>query len=342
MAEAEQDIARATQALQVFEKQIAELEVQRDALHPDRYCSPAASISKRSPPDASSCAITERDIGWREEEVRVLWQTVQEAARQLGWPEETEASLSQRLPGRLVRSAIDELLRRHEALSLTLANAEEVIRGREGELQTLETDLAALPGTDLPEDLQEALAAARALGDVAAQRQRLESQVARLAREQEQLTLELGEWQPGLRRPENWLLPTREETAELLQRRSGLIGNAAKLAERAAETRAESAALQLEITQYRAAHRPVTLADVQRQRAERDSTWQAIKAGTLRPRGGRHRTMNRRWPRPMHCPTSATTRRRRKPSSSRGSTGCNASSNSWPSSTHAPCRSSAC
>ncbi|MDD1649321.1 MAG: hypothetical protein LUO80_02860, partial [Methylococcaceae bacterium] len=59
-----------------------------------------------------------------------------------------------------------------------------------------------------------------------------------------------------------------------------LIGNAAKLAERAAETRAESAALQLEITQYRAAHRPVTLADVQRQRAERDSTWQAIKAGT--------------------------------------------------------------
>ncbi|MHB1292483.1 MAG: ATP-binding protein, partial [Sulfuricella sp.] len=129
-ANAEQEIAIATPSLMLFEKQAIELQEKITALHPDE------SILAR---DADIEALSgmrqqlrnhESDIGKREEEIRVLWQTVEESMRQLGWPAEAEDALAQRLPGSLVRSALDNLVRRHEALEQALSTAEETLRSR--------------------------------------------------------------------------------------------------------------------------------------------------------------------------------------------------------------------
>ena len=67
-----------------------------------------------------------------------------------------------------MRSAINELVRRHEALAQILTSAEETIRARQSELQVIDADLAALLVTTPPSALPEALTAARDLGNISA------------------------------------------------------------------------------------------------------------------------------------------------------------------------------
>lgn len=281
LAQAERDIALASQSLRLHEARVAELTARRDALHPDLAILERAAEIEALAEQRQRLGNHERDIGRRLEEVRVLWQQVQDGARQLGWPDEEEAALVQRLPGRLVRSAIRDLLRRHEALAQTLASAEETIRARQGELQGIDADLAALPVTQPPPALAEALTTARDLGDTRLQQRQLDGQVERLTSDLDRALLALGEGHPGLERLRGLALPAPPEIADLLQRGATLAATAAKLADDLRDLRAEEGRLALECRQYRAAHRPVTLAEVRERRAERDATWEGIKAGDL-------------------------------------------------------------
>lgn len=281
LALAERDIALASQSLKLHEDQVVDLTARRDALHPDPAILERATEIEALAEQRQRLGNHERDIGRRLEEVRVLWQQVQDGARQLGWPDEDETALAQRLPGRLVRSAINELLRRQEALAQTLASTQETIRARQRELQVIEADLAALPDTLPPPALPEALAAARDLGNIRVQQLQLDSQVARLTRELDRALLALGEGHPALDRLSSLALPAPPEIADLIQRRANLETSTAKLADSLRELRAEVGRLELETRQYRAAHKPVTLAEVRDRRAQRDATWGGIKAGAL-------------------------------------------------------------
>ncbi len=278
LAAAEQAIALAGQSLRLFEQQSAMLAEQRDDLS-----APPALLARAC--DIEDLAATrqrlsnhERDIGRREEEVRVLWQRLEDAVRQLGWAETDAATLARRLPSRLVRGAIDELLRRHEALVQMLEAAEDAIRVRERELANGAAEIDALPDAPLPETLPGALEAARALGDAAAQQQRLDAQVERLAREYDGIALELGDWAATPAALRALALPAPAEVADLLQRRSRQDALFARRAEQRDDIRADIASLQLDIDQYRATHQPVTLAEVLQQRTARDAVWQAIKS----------------------------------------------------------------
>ena len=281
LAQAERDIALANQSLQLHEGPVADLTARRNGLHPDQAVLERAAEIEALAEQRQRLGNHERDIGRRLEEVRVLWQQVQDCARQLGWPDEDEATLGQRLPGRLVRSAINELVRRHEALAQILTSAEETIRARQSELQVIDADLAALPVTTPPSALPEALTAARDLGNISVQQQQLDGQVGRSTRDLDRALLALGEWHPALDRLRSLALPAPPEIADLIQRRAALEATAAKLADGLRELRAEAGRLELETRQYQAAHKPVTQAEVREQRAERDATWGGIKAGAL-------------------------------------------------------------
>lgn len=281
LAQAERDIALARQSLQLHEARVADLTARRDALHPDPAILERAAEIEALAEQRQRLGNHERDIGRRLEEVRVLWQQVQDGARQLGWPDEEEVALVQRLPGRLVRSAIWDLLRRHEALAQTLASAEETIRARQGELQGIDADLAALTLTQPPPALPAALTAARDLGDTSLQQRQLDGQVARLTRDLDRALLALGEGHPSLERLRGLALPAPPEIAALLQRGATLEATAAKLADDLRDLRVEEGRLALVSRQYRAAHQPVTLAEVRARRTERDTTWAGIKVGTL-------------------------------------------------------------
>jgi len=275
------EIAIATPSLILFEKQATELQEKIEALLPDE-----SILARGADIDALSemrqqLRNHESDIGKREAEIHVLWQTVEESMRQLGWLAEGEDAVAQRLPGSLVRSAIDNLIRRHEALEQALSTAEETLRSRGEEAKVINAEIAALPATEIPVTLADALATARSLGDVAAQKKRIETQIGRLKRELETTAHELGVWNPGTDSLRKLLPPTQDEMNALIKGRNDLELTASTTRERLAEANSEVHSLQLEISQYKAAHHPVTLADVQQVRTTRDSTWQSIKTGAV-------------------------------------------------------------
>lgn len=281
LAHAEHEVAIATQARILFEQQATELQIKISALHP------AQSILARGTDIEALSGMRQQlrnfegDIDKREGEIRVLWQAVEESMRQLGWPEEGEEAVARRLPGSLIRSSIDNIIRRHEALAQALSTAQETLRSREEEVKAVHAEITAQPASAIPVTLTAALATARSLGDAAAQEKRGATQIGRLTRELEAMALELGVWHPGTDGLRKLLPPTQDETHTLIKQRGDLALTASTVNGRLAETNAEIQLLQLEIAQYKAVHHPVTLADVQNVRTSRDSTWQAIKTGTI-------------------------------------------------------------
>ena len=281
LAKAEHEIVIATQSLNLFGKQAAELREKIGVLHPDKSILARVLDIEALSELRQQLRNHESDIGKREEEIRGLWQTVEEAVRQLGWREEGEDAVASRLPGSLVRTAIDNLLRRHEALAQALSTAEETLRSREEEVKTINAEIATLPATEIPVTLIDALTMARSLGDVATQEKRIGTQMVRLKRDLEIKSLELGKWNPGTDNLRKLLPPTQDETNALIRRRSELELTASTINGRSAEVNAEIQLLQLEISQYKATHHPVTMTDVQQVRTSRDSTWQRIKTGAI-------------------------------------------------------------
>ena len=281
LTQAEQQEALATERLRFHEERIALLSSALEPLQPD-----AALLARQSDIDRLAAARVKfidigQDLGQREEEVRRLWQDIQGAAREFGWPEEDEARLTARLPDRLVRAALDDHLRRHEALAQAVPALREQARAREGEWQEIETALQRLPARELPADLAAALAAARALGDWRERTSQLDTQVARLEREQDSAARELDPWRPEAGALGRLALPAPEEIAETVRQRSELAADLAQLGERLRECEDEARRLALQAEQYRMAHQPVTLAEVRDQREQRDQTWAALKSGAL-------------------------------------------------------------
>jgi len=281
LAEAEQDEALATERLRFHEERIAALHEALEPLQPD------AALLARQPDIERLVAARVKfidigyDLGQREEEVRRLWQDIQGLARELGWPEEAEATLTGRIPDRLIRAALDEHLRRQEALAQAVLTTREQARARRGELQEIETALQNLPEQEPPADLAAALATARALGDWRERKTQLENQVARLEREQESAARELEPWRPDAEALGKLALPAPEEIAETVRQRAALAADLTQVGERLRECQGEARTLALQADQYRKAHQPVTLAEVRNQRERRDQTWASLKSGAL-------------------------------------------------------------
>jgi uncharacterized protein YhaN len=281
LAKAEHEVAITSQSLVLFEKQAAELQERLAALHPaESILARGADIEALSGTRQQLRSL-ESDIAKREAEIEVLWQDVQASARQLEWPDDAEDALVQRLPGSLLRSTIDNIIRRHEALVQALLTAQEALRRREEEVKAVNAEIAALPASAIPVTLTAALASARSLGDVAAQEKRGVTQINRLKRDWQAAVLELGEWNPGTDDLRKLLPPTQDETHALIKTRGDLELTVSTLAGRLADTKAEVELLQLDISQYKAVHQPVTLVQVQEVRSSRDLTWQAIKSGKV-------------------------------------------------------------
>ena len=281
LANAEQELAVANQSLSLFTLQATELQERIDLLHPDAAILARATDIEALSGTRQQLRNFESDIGKREEEVRVLWQSIQESARQMGWPQESEEAVAQRLPGSLIRSAVDGLIRRHETLTQVRAAAAEALRVRQEEVKGIDAEIGALPVSVIPVSLIAGLAAARALGDVTAQEKLNQSQLARSKRELEKTQHDLGAWSPGIDSLRTLLPPSRDETHALLQRRGEMESMGLVVAERLTQAKAEVQDVQLAISQYKAAHDPVTLVEVLQVRGSRDSTWQGIRNGTL-------------------------------------------------------------
>lgn len=283
LTQAEQAVAIARQSQALFETQVDELQEKIGQAHPDATLLARAKDIEALSAQRQQLRNHTVDIAKRETENLQIWQEVEEICRQLGWLAPDAAAALLQLPGTLARAAIDSLVRRHAPLTQALASAEETLQSRQGEIASTESEMAALPATEIAVTLVDALAHARLLGDVSAQEKKLESQVRKLHRELAAAQSELGTHPPSVEQLQSMVPPTPEEIHALIKCRDDLALKAAQTATREQEVQSESSALQLEITQYRAAQQPVTRSDVEQARSARDSQWTAIKNGSLAP-----------------------------------------------------------
>lgn len=281
LTKAEHEVAIATQSPALFESQSNVLSAKIATLAPNE------AVLARAADIEALCATrqllrnVEGDIAARESEIQVIWQDIQDLTRQLGWPDEEEAAVNQRLPGGLVRASIDALVRRHDALAQAQSAANESLRTRQEEIKVFDAELALLPATAIPVVLTAALAQARSMGDVALQTRKAETQIARLQRELDTAQAALGAWNPEVEALRKVLAPTQDEINALMKTRADLELTNLANRDRLAEVSSSQQALQLEIAQYKAAQQPVTFDDVLQSRTGRDALWQEIKGGTV-------------------------------------------------------------
>ena len=278
---AEQEIAIAQRSHELFANQAADLSEKIATFAPSSAVLARAADIEALSAQRQTLRNVEGDIAKRESEILVLWQDVQNLTHQLDWPQQSEEALSQRLPGSLLRASMDDLARGHAALQQAQTLAQKTLHDRHAEIQAIASEITLLPATHTPVALSTALAAARAMGDVAAQVKKAATQVARLERELQAAEPALGGWNPGVHTLRTLLPPTHEQLQSLSQERAALALAAATSRDRATDVQSEIPALQLEIAQYKTAHQPVTLEEVQHSRAERDAQWAALKAGAL-------------------------------------------------------------
>ena len=281
VALAEHDMAMATQSLTLFESHVLELKGQLAGLTPDTVLLARAPDIEALSAFRQKVSQHDADIAKREAEIRVQWLEVQESARQLSWPAEDEEATAQRLPDVLVRVGLEDLLRRHGGLHQTQSAADEALTSRQEEIKAVQAEIALLPTSTPPVALVDALAEARGLGDVLAQMQRLETQIARGERELRAAQRDLGTWPLTSDQLCALALPGQDECSVLIARRAALQAELQAVQARQTEVRAEEKMLALGLLHFRAAHQPVTQTEVMALREQRDASWQAIKSGEL-------------------------------------------------------------
>jgi uncharacterized protein YhaN len=275
----QQEIAIATQARNLYQQQLLELQTKLDAL----VMSPVLLAREVDIEELSALRqqlrAHESDIDKREEEVRVLFQDVLSVCRQLGWAVTSETEVAEKLPGGLSRAALDGFLRRREGVEQAARATAETLALRREEIKTVTAEMAALHVQEIPVELLDALTKARAIGDVDVQQQQLNAQVTKLERELQASMGKLGAWTLPMDQLRAVSLPSVEEVSALMAQRNKTSTAAETQEARLEEIRSELNALQLEINQYKSAHHPVTLEEVLSARTARDAVWQAIKGG---------------------------------------------------------------
>ena len=239
LARAEQDTAVATQSVQLFETQRTDLAGKINTLHPNESVLARSTDIEALDALRQELRSLDNDIAKREGEILVLWQELQESVGQLGWPVEDEEALAKRLPGSLVKSTLGGLIRRHDMLLQTLTSADEALSQRNAEIKDIGLQMTGLPDSELPVALMDALAIARALGDVASQEKQSETQIRRLTRDLETATSDLGAWTHDADALRRLQLPTQDEINTLVKRRSDLEAKEAADQQRVVELSSE-------------------------------------------------------------------------------------------------------
>jgi uncharacterized protein YhaN len=279
LIEAEIELAKAGQEHTLFAEQVEAIQGQLAKIQlNERLLNSEADIQ----------ALTERrqqvrnhesDIVKRKLEINGHLQNIESLIRQLGWPAAGEEDLQLKLPGIPLRTAIASLIRGHGVLAQALSTAEQAVRDKDIELRSIEEEIKGLPNTSMSASLRSALSLARGLGDVDALDRRLNSQLASARRKLKVAQAELGQWNVELEILQKLELPSSQEIDEMRQRQTISDASATALSERAAELRSSINDLELDITQYRDVHHPVTLAELSGVRGTRDAVWLSIKSG---------------------------------------------------------------
>jgi len=279
LAEIELVLAGAERDQQLYAGQAQQVRERLEVIRPDR------SLLKH---EADILALTERrqqvrnherDIDRRQLEITMHWQRVETLLSQLGWPAAAEDKLSHELPALPARSVLAGLVKRFGVLDQACRTAVAAVTERTADMQTLDVQLKGLAVSTVPATLRTALTSARGLGDLKAATRRDEALVSKKSRELATAVAALGPLPPDLVTLRGLMLPSEQDIRLRQKRHTDAQTTRKALADKHIDSDASISALELEITQYRNAHHPVSLTELAEVRAERDAIWYTIKSG---------------------------------------------------------------
>lgn len=276
---AETAISMATAQKAVFDKELGRLEAHIAAIHGDQQALARSADIEALHNYRQQLRNHAADIAKRQTEVAYHWESIAALTRQLGWEEFDEAALAKRLPSKLVRSAMTALLRKYDVVRQAVSAAVNERDNRQAECDGLDAELESLQVGEVSAALLDALSTARALGDIDALEKRLVVAESRARRELENARHGLGQWDITTELLRAMRLSSREEIGARVQHKNQLEAEASKLADQIADVQSSLEMLALEIQQYQEKHHPVTLAEQQAARNQRDEIWQQIRDG---------------------------------------------------------------
>lgn len=217
---------------------------------------------------------------------RVLRQAGRDVAAQAYADEATLVAL---IPARPLRREVEQLLAEGRQLRATSDAATRLLDERRGEVEALHNQIQVLPATSVSTELRDALDAATAAGDIAAQleaaRRNQERELAALERHLQVLAQpavtvpgSLEETMAWLRDMKPWPLSAVSLQA---QRRQTLQSELDAARKRGSEAREAAESARLEVDQFRRSRDAVSRDEVMAARRERDALWREILQGSV-------------------------------------------------------------
>jgi uncharacterized protein YhaN len=220
-------------------------------------------------------------IAKRQAELQLLRDEVADIIRQLGWAPTDEDELVRRLPSRIERTGIQELVNRHarlaEAARLTAETRAETLRERD----ELDRQSAGLPDRDVPASLIAARMAARDLGDVEARRWDLRQAAEVASRRVANALSDLRPWAASVADLKNLCLPGADVTGEFVRQEEEAANRLRTLGAQLTETRQTLEQRLLAEAQIRRRCQSPTSDDIVAARAARDGLWSDIRDGRI-------------------------------------------------------------
>ncbi len=217
------------------------------------------------------------DIEKRRAELELLRTEAAALVREIGWTLTSEDELAERMPSRVAREEVLELLAEHARLSEQRRLTIETRDGTNQELDELECDLAAIPDRPLPAGLMAAREAVRGLGDFAAQRRHLQQMLDKARQKLAAATDDLAPWSGPIESLKGMQLPGEEEAQRIASRADEIDGRLRTLRTQLADARRNRDEKRLTEAQIRRQRQPPTAEAIVAARAGRDSLWADIR-----------------------------------------------------------------
>jgi len=227
------------------------------------------------------------DIARRQSEIDAQWGHACSLATELGWETTSEAAVRSRLPSAAVRISLAGLVRNQAALHQALEASGRAVKAKQTEVEQARAELARLPGSDIPLELQAALANAQKLGDYEVSLRERRKAVQSQESVVEAAFAALGKWRQDAEMLRTMAAPSADVIKSLVQEQTNDDAQSRELSRRITTLEQQVRKAGLDVTQYQSAHDAVTLNAVTEARHARDSTWEAVKAnsGLLVQRG---------------------------------------------------------
>lgn len=217
------------------------------------------------------------DMVKRAEEIRLEWVRVQELARGLGWPADSEEMVRQRLPAASVRARLTQLIKDRVSLAQDLKNARASLSDRQLHTQQAQEELLQLAAGAVDPDLGVTVEKAMKLGDHDAAMAELQDEIDALAERIDEGMAALGAWRRPLESLQAMVVPEASHIQGLIDQHRADAAEEKTHRDALTIKTQEVSQLELDLQQFVRNFQPVSRDQVLEARRARDESWLGIK-----------------------------------------------------------------